>query len=120
MLGPHAHCRGGARRHDGQGRFGDELTATPIRKIGAALSKNAFRSLKNRIDTENYGGAPLLGVNGIVTICHGSASARAIRNAVKHSVEALDHHINEHIIDAVAKANARLAGAKPEPTVAGA
>ena len=98
----------------------DELTATPIRKIGAALSKNAFRSLKNRIDTENYGGAPLLGVNGIVTICHGSASARAIRNAVKHSVEALDHHINEHIIDAVAKANARLAEAKPEPAVAGA
>ena len=96
----------------------DELTATPIRKIGAALSKNAFRSLKNRIDTESYGGAPLLGVNGIVTICHGSASARAIRNAVQHSVEALDHHINEHIIDAVAKANARLAEAKPEPAVA--
>ena len=98
----------------------DELTATPIRKIGAALSKNAFRSLKNRIDTESYGGAPLLGVSGIVTICHGSASARAILNAVQHSVEALDHHINEHIIDAVAKANARLAEAKPEPAVAGA
>ena len=96
----------------------DELTATPIRKIGAALSKNAFRSLKNRIDTESYGGAPLLGVNGIVTICHGSASARAIRNAVQHSVEALDHQINEHIIDAVAKANAKLGEAKPEPAVA--
>jgi glycerol-3-phosphate acyltransferase PlsX len=96
----------------------DELTATPIRKIGAALSKNAFRSLKNRIDTESYGGAPLLGVSGIVTICHGSASARAILNAVQHSVEALDHHINEHIIDAVGKANARLAEAKPEPAVA--
>ena len=96
----------------------DELTATPIRKIGAALSKNAFRSLKNRIDTESYGGAPLLGVNGIVTICHGSASARAIRNAVQHSVEALDHHINEHIIDAVARANAKLVEARPEPAVA--
>ena len=96
----------------------DELTATPIRKIGAALSRNAFRSLKNRIDTESYGGAPLLGVNGIVTICHGSASARAIRNAVQHSVEALDHQINEHIIDAVAKANAKLGEAKPEPAVA--
>ena len=96
----------------------DELTATPIRKIGAALSKNAFRSLKNRIDTESYGGAPLLGVNGIVTICHGSASARAIRNAVQHSVEALDHHINEHIIDAVTRANAKLAEARPDPAVA--
>ncbi len=86
----------------------EELTATPIRKIGAYLSKNAFRSLKNRIDTDSYGGAPLLGVNGVVTICHGSAGARAIRNAVHHTVEALDHHINEHIVNAVAAANARL------------
>ena len=96
----------------------EELTATPIRKIGAALSRNAFRSLKNRIDTDSYGGAPLLGVNGIVTICHGSASARAIRNAVQYSVEALEHHINEHIIDAVAAANAKLGEANPEPVVA--
>ena len=41
-----------------------------------------------------------------------------IRNAVQHSVEALDHHINEHIIDAVARANAKLAEARPEPAVA--
>jgi glycerol-3-phosphate acyltransferase PlsX len=96
----------------------DELTATPIRRLGAALSKNAFRALKNRIDTENYGGAPLLGVNGVVTISHGSSSARAICNAVQHTVEAVDHHINEHIIDAVSKANAKLANSKPEPTAA--
>ena len=96
----------------------DELTATPIRRLGAALSKNAFRALKNRIDTENYGGAPLLGVNGIVTISHGSSSARAICNAVQHTVEAVDHHINEHIIDAVSKANAKMANSKPEPTAA--
>ncbi|MFQ3169597.1 MAG: glycerol-3-phosphate acyltransferase PlsX [Limisphaerales bacterium] len=96
----------------------DELTATPIRRLGAALSKNAFRSLKNRIDTDSYGGAPLLGVNGIVTISHGSANARAIRNAVQHTVEAVDHHINDHIIDAVAKANAVFSTAEPEPTAA--
>ena len=96
----------------------DELNATPIRKLGAALSKNAFRSLKSRIDTENYGGAPLLGVNGVVTISHGSSSARAICNAVQHTVEAVDHQINEHIIDAVAKANAKLTPTEPEPTAA--
>jgi len=96
----------------------DELTATPIRRLGAALSKNAFRALKNRIDTENYGGAPLLGVNGVVTISHGSSSARAICNAVQHTVEAVDHHINEHIIDAVSKANSNMTNSKPEPTAA--
>jgi glycerol-3-phosphate acyltransferase PlsX len=96
----------------------DELTATPIRRLGAALSKNAFRALKNRIDTENYGGAPLLGVNGVVTISHGSSSARAICNAVQHTVEAVDHHINEHIIDAVSKANSKMANSKPDPPAA--
>jgi glycerol-3-phosphate acyltransferase PlsX len=96
----------------------DELTATPIRRLGAALSKNAFRALKNRIDTENYGGAPLLGVNGVVTISHGSSSARAICNAVQHTVEAVDHHINEHIIDAVSKANSKMANSKPAPPAA--
>ena len=96
----------------------DELTATPIRKLGAALSKNAFHAMKKRLDTNNYGGAPLLGVNGVVTISHGSASARAICNAVQHTVEAVDHHINEHIIDAVAVANARLAAPVKESAAA--
>jgi len=53
-----------------------------------------------------------------VTICHGSAGARAIRNAVQYTVETLDHHINDHIIDAVAAANAKLGEANPEPVVA--
>jgi fatty acid/phospholipid biosynthesis enzyme len=55
-----------------------------------------------------------------VTISHGSSSARAIRNAVQHTVEAVDHQINEHIIDAVANANAnaKLTPTEPEPTAA--
>ena len=95
-----------------------ELTAGPIRKMGAMLAKNAFRALKNRVDPDNVGGAPLLGVNGTVTICHGSAGARAIRNAVCNTVEAVDHHINELIVDAVAKANDNLAEAATEPVAA--
>ena len=95
-----------------------ELTAGPIRKMGAMLAKDAFRALKNRVDPDNIGGAPLLGVNGTVTICHGSAGARAIRNAVCNTVEAVDHHINELIVDAVAKANDNLATTATEPVAA--
>ena len=86
----------------------DELSAGLISKAGALLSQKAFRSLKKRIDPDNVGGAPLLGVNGTVTIAHGSASSLAIYNAICNTVEAVDHNINKLIIDAVAKANDKL------------
>ena len=94
----------------------EELAAGPIRKLGAALAKEAFRSLKDRVDPDHIGGAPLLGVKGTVTICHGSAGARAIRNAVRNTVGAVDHHINELIVDAVSKANDKLHAAATEST----
>ena len=86
----------------------DELSSSLVPKFGALLSRNAFSSLKKRIDPDNIGGAPLLGVNGTVTIAHGSASSRAIQNAIHNTVEAIDHQINELIIDATSKANDKL------------
>ncbi|MDP6891881.1 MAG: phosphate acyltransferase PlsX [Verrucomicrobiota bacterium] len=86
----------------------DELSAGLIPKVGALLSQKAFRSLKKRVDPDNVGGAPLLGVNGTVTIAHGSANNRAIYNAICNTVEAVDHNINKLIIDAVVKANDKL------------
>ncbi|MBD3225423.1 MAG: phosphate acyltransferase PlsX [Caldithrix sp.] len=51
--------------------------------IGAFLVKPAFSELKRSYDYEEYGGVPLLGVNGISIICHGSSKEKAIRNAIK-------------------------------------
>lgn len=51
-------------------------------KIGAFLAKKAFKNLKKKIDYSEYGGAPLLGLQGISFVCHGSSNARAIENAV--------------------------------------
>jgi glycerol-3-phosphate acyltransferase PlsX len=51
-------------------------------RIGAYLARTALRRLKKRWDYAEYGGAPLLGVNGGVTICHGKSSPKAIMNAV--------------------------------------
>ena len=85
-----------------------ELTANPMRKMGAALAQGALQSIKKRMDPEAYGGAPLLGLNGIVIKAHGSARARAILNAIRVASETIQHKINEIIVREVGQANQRL------------
>lgn len=57
------------------------LTATPLAKAGALLQRKALRSLRDRFDSETYGGAVLLGLNGTVVIAHGAAQDRGIAQA---------------------------------------
>lgn len=64
-----------------------EVEASLKYKMGALLMKPALRGLKHRMDYAEYGGAPLLGVNGISIVCHGSSKADAIRNAVRVAIE---------------------------------
>jgi len=87
-----------------------ELTKTPVRKAGAYLAREAFRTIKRRMDPDAYGGAPLLGLNGNVMIAHGSARERAVMNAIRLAGEAIQNHINRIITEKVAAANERLAG----------
>jgi glycerol-3-phosphate acyltransferase PlsX len=100
-----------------------ELTATPLRKAGAALVQGALKNLKRRMDPEAYGGAPLLGLNGTVIKAHGSARERAIMNAIRVAGETIQHKINDTIAREVARANERLGLNKttvqaPAPAVA--
>ncbi len=91
-----------------KGIFGwlkSELTKNPKRMLGAMLAGNGLRAIKRRIDPDAYGGAPLLGLNGNVMKAHGSASDRAIMNAIRMSTEAVQHHINQVISKEVARAN---------------
>lgn len=81
----------------------DEFTASFIRKIGAAILKPAFNTIKERSDSETSGGAPLLGANGLVFIGHGSSSRRAVYNAVRVIRDSFQHDINHHITDDVAR-----------------
>jgi glycerol-3-phosphate acyltransferase PlsX len=57
--------------------------AGPLARLGAALMLKPLRRLKRRTDYAEYGGAPLLGVDGVALICHGGSNARAIKNAVR-------------------------------------
>lgn len=77
------------------------LTSNPIRKAGAMLCRPGFRAVKNVTSAETSGGMPLLGVNGVVIISHGGASALAIQNALRMACETIGHGLNPHIIEQV-------------------
>jgi len=75
----------------------ETLDATITRKVGALLSRSAFSDFKKRIDHTEYGGAPLLGVNGACFITHGSSNANAIKNAVRVAADFVERRINGDI-----------------------
>jgi glycerol-3-phosphate acyltransferase PlsX len=89
-----------------------EITKNLKRKIGGLLAQNAFRTIGRRMDPDGQGGAPLLGLNGIVIKAHGSAREKAIMNAIRIGTQAVQHHINDRIRADVAQATAALAEAK--------
>ena len=60
-----------------------EVTRTAPRKVGALILKGAFDDIKKRMDYSEYGGAPLLGVNGGCIISHGRSNAKAVKNAIR-------------------------------------
>jgi len=66
-------------------------------QVGYMLLRPAFKKFKKRIDYTEYGGAPLLGINGICIVSHGSSSAKAIKNAVKAACEMHSKKVNSHI-----------------------
>jgi len=86
-----------------------EIKASPIRILGAILAKGAFKALKAKSSYETYGGSPLLGVNGVVIIAHGSSSALAVQNAIRVGLETVASRVNPHIESAVAAAAAARA-----------
>jgi glycerol-3-phosphate acyltransferase PlsX len=57
-------------------------------RLGALLMLDALRGMRRRLDYAEYGGVPLLGVNGVVVICHGRSHAQAIKNAIRTAKEA--------------------------------
>ncbi len=73
------------------------LKTSITRKVGAYLARGAFNDFKKRVDYSEYGGAPLLGLNGICVICHGRSNAKAIRNAIRVAKEFAEGKINERI-----------------------
>jgi phosphate acyltransferase len=85
-----------------------ELTATPVRKLGAMMAKGGFKTLKAKMDPEAHGGAEIIGLNGTVMKVHGSAGERVVANAIRQIAEAESHHLPERIQQEIARANERI------------
>jgi len=73
------------------------LSKSPLAYVGALLMTPVLDEIKRDLDYEEYGGAPLLGIDGVVIICHGRASARAIKNAVFIASRIAEEKLNDHI-----------------------
>jgi glycerol-3-phosphate acyltransferase PlsX len=79
------------------GMIRDEVRRNPLRMLGGMLVKPAFGDIFRRLDYSEYGGAPLLGVNGISFICHGSSRALAIQNAIRYTAKAVQENLIESL-----------------------
>ncbi len=80
-----------------------ELKKDLVRQAGALLAKEAFYTIRRRTNTEEYGGMPLLGVNGICIKAHGNSTPKAIKNAIRVAREAVTQQINPLIIKEIAE-----------------
>ena len=87
----------------------NELFMNPVRKFGAKLAEGAFRSIRKKTNYEEYGGMPLLGVNGVCIIAHGGSSPLAIKNALRAAAESVAHEINPHILQEVQAYHEKIA-----------
>jgi glycerol-3-phosphate acyltransferase PlsX len=81
------------------GMLGEEISKSFKAKLGYLLARDAFVSLKKRVDYAEYGGAPLLGIQGNAIICHGRSSAVAIKNAIRVASEMARNKVNDRILE---------------------
>ena len=75
----------------------DELASTFGGRVGSVLSRQAFRRFRRRVDYSEFGGAPLLGVNGLCIVGHGRSSAKAVANAVTMAARAVEEKLLDRL-----------------------
>ncbi len=90
-----------------------ELTKNKLRMAGAYLAKDAFKTIRKKVNYEEYGGSPLLGVNGICIIAHGSSTPLAVKNALRVAAESIEHEVNPHIVEEVRRYHETTAPLEP-------
>lgn len=83
--------------------FQEEIRKSLRARLGFLLLKRAFKAVAKRVDYSEYGGAPLLGINGTCVICHGSSSAKAITNAIVLAKNLADSQFNRFLMEDLVK-----------------
>jgi glycerol-3-phosphate acyltransferase PlsX len=80
-----------------------EIATSWMNRMFLMMFAFALKSIRRRFDYTEYGGAPLLGVNGVVVVGHGSSQAKAIKNAVRVAGEAVRSNLVGAIADGIAE-----------------
>ena len=94
-----------------------EISSRPLAKFGGLFMRGSLRGVKRKIDYAEYGGAPLLGVNGVCIICHGKSNKKAIYNAVRVAGQFVQSDVNHLIQEELAKHHANGAPSEDRPKV---
>jgi glycerol-3-phosphate acyltransferase PlsX len=89
-------------------KFYEAIMPMIVRVLSSSsdLAQGALEKALGPLDTADYGGAPLLGVQGVSIICHGNSPPRAIKNAVKVAVRAVETRMNDHIAQRLLESSA--------------
>ena len=86
----------------------DEIKKGPITMLGGLLSIPAYKRVAGRVDKREWGGAPLLGVNGNCIIAHGSSDEKAISNAIKRAEEMVTQDVNKKILEMIVNSENKI------------
>ncbi len=78
-----------------------ELLGTTVAKLGAFLSKGAFRRFTRFVDYAEYGGAPLLGLNGIAVVAHGRSNVKAVASATRMAATCVRKGTYERLVETI-------------------
>lgn len=89
----------------------EEIKSRPLATVGALLAKSAFDQVKKRLDYREYGGGPLLGVDGIVIVAHGRSDSLAIKNAIRVAKQAVEQGTLSAIRDGITQSLSQFAEA---------
>ena len=95
------------------GLIREQVRAHPLARLGGLLLRGALREVHKKMDYSEYGGAPLLGVNGVCMICHGQSNPKAICNAIRVAANFVQKGANEEIRRALDRLHASAYPAEP-------
>lgn len=85
-----------------------------LSRVGYLMSRKSLLQAFARLDYAEYGGAPLLGLNGVAIIAHGGSGPRAIKSAVRVAVKTVAQDVNRHIVEALADMGGEAKGRLPQ------
>ncbi len=81
----------------------DELPKSPLGALGGLLIRGPVQKIRSRIDWREFGGAPLLGIDGVAVVAHGRSDATAMKNAIRVAKEAVEQNLVGRISEAVGR-----------------